>query len=236
MGTADEHEASQKFRSFKTRGITTMMMITGFLTIITLGHLYCAIFVLQVTSSMYKEIISLKRKKEKDDRIIFTWIDWYYFGVFAFFMIPKLFLRRILVEDMIEPGTFIYYVLYDYHNIISFNLFVMGILFFVWSLERGSYRYQFSRFAWSVLALILVFCLPSFISYNLYKGLFWFVLPHCCVISNDIFAYMFGFFFGKTPLIKLSPKKTWEGFLGGLLGTYALAYMVLLLLLNTIGN
>ena len=30
------------------------------------------------------------------------------------------------------------------------------------------------------------------------------------VIINDVMAYMFGFFMGKTPLIKLSPKKTWE--------------------------
>lgn len=35
------------------------------------------------------------------------------------------------------------------------------------------------------------------------------------IICNDVMAYMFGFFFGKTPLIKLSPKKTWEGFIGG---------------------
>ena len=28
-----------------------------------------------------------------------------------------------------------------------------------------------------------------------------------------------GFFFGRTPLIKLSPKKTWEGFSGGLVLT-----------------
>jgi len=35
------------------------------------------------------------------------------------------------------------------------------------------------------------------------------------VVMNDVMAYMFGFFFGKTPLIKLSPKKTWEGFIGG---------------------
>ena len=32
-------------------------------------------------------------------------------------------------------------------------------------------------------------------------------------------AYMFGFFFGRTPLIKLSPKKTWEGFIGGAFAT-----------------
>jgi CDP-diglyceride synthetase len=28
-----------------------------------------------------------------------------------------------------------------------------------------------------------------------------------------------GFFFGRTPLIALSPKKTWEGFVGGALLT-----------------
>lgn len=150
----------------------------------------------------------------------------YYFVVFAFFMLPKMFLRRIMVEEAIETGSFVHYVLYDYHNIICFNLYVFGILFFVWTLERGSYRYQFSRFAWSFLALILVFCLPIFTSYNLFKGLFWFVLPQFCVIANDICAYLFGFFFGKTPLIKLSPKKTWEGFIGGLISTYFLAFLV----------
>lgn len=35
------------------------------------------------------------------------------------------------------------------------------------------------------------------------------------IIINDIWAYIFGFFFGRTPLIKVSPKKTWEGFIGG---------------------
>ena len=39
------------------------------------------------------------------------------------------------------------------------------------------------------------------------------------IICNDIMAYMFGFFFGRTPLIKLSPKKTWEGFIGGAFAT-----------------
>ena len=39
------------------------------------------------------------------------------------------------------------------------------------------------------------------------------------VIINDIMAYMFGFFMGRTPLIKISPKKTWEGFIGGGIST-----------------
>ncbi|MBK8955888.1 MAG: phosphatidate cytidylyltransferase [Saprospiraceae bacterium] len=38
--------------------------------------------------------------------------------------------------------------------------------------------------------------------------------------SNDVFAYFTGRFFGKTPLAaQISPKKTWEGTLGGVLAT-----------------
>lgn len=191
-----------------------------------MGHVYCAILVLNLSFFMYKEIISLKRKDDKDKKNLFSWIDWYYFAAFAFLMIPNLFVRRVLVEGAIQSGTYLHLILYDYHKLISFGLFVFGILLFVWSLERGSYRYQFQRFAWSMLALILVFCVPTFISYNVYKGIFWFVFPQLCVICNDVMAYIFGIMFGKTPLIKLSPKKTWEGFIGGMLSTYVLAFVV----------
>lgn len=44
------------------------------------------------------------------------------------------------------------------------------------------------------------------------------------VICNDVFAYLCGFFFGRTPLIQLSPKKTVEGFVGALLCTLVLAF------------
>ncbi|GLC51062.1 hypothetical protein PLESTB_000461800 [Pleodorina starrii] len=35
-----------------------------------------------------------------------------------------------------------------------------------------------------------------------------------------------GFVFGRTPLIKLSPKKTWEGFIGGFAGTLVIAFFL----------
>ena len=154
-------------------------MISGFFLIITMGHVYCAILVLNIAFLMYKEIISLKRRedKEKKSGTLFSFIDWYYFAAFSFLMIPNLFVRRVLVEGAIPTGTFMHFILYDYHKLISFGLFMFGILLFVWSLEKGSYRYQFQRFAWSMLALILVFCVPTFILYNVYKGIFWFVFP-----------------------------------------------------------
>jgi len=54
---------------------------------------------------------------------------------------------------------------------------------------------------------------------NILHGLIWFLVPVSMIICCDIMSYMFGFFFGKTPLIKLSPKKTWEGFIGGAFST-----------------
>lgn len=46
------------------------------------------------------------------------------------------------------------------------------------------------------------------------------------IICCDIMSYVFGFFFGKTPLIKLSPKKTWEGFIGGAFSTVLFGIIV----------
>ncbi|KAL6990695.1 phosphatidate cytidylyltransferase [Sarracenia purpurea var. burkii] len=55
---------------------------------------------------------------------------------------------------------------------------------------------------------------------NSYLSLF--LLPASLIVINDIAAY----FFGRTPLIKLSPKKTWEGFIGASVTTIISAFML----------
>lgn len=54
---------------------------------------------------------------------------------------------------------------------------------------------------------------------NLWGDSVW-VYPMLIIISiwiNDTMAYIVGSFIGKTPLSKISPKKTWEGTVGGVI-------------------
>jgi phosphatidate cytidylyltransferase len=95
------------------------------------------------------------------------------------------------------------------------NLTLVGFVFFVMTLTPGAYAYQFTQFCWTHMTLLLVVFQAHFIINSIFEGLIWFFLPVCLVITNDIFAYICGMLWGRTPLIRLSPKKTVEGFIGG---------------------
>lgn len=52
------------------------------------------------------------------------------------------------------------------------------------------------------------------------KFIFTWFIPCSIIFSiwiNDTMAYLVGSFIGKTPLTKISPKKTWEGTIGGII-------------------
>uniref|UniRef100_A0A4W5PHZ4 Phosphatidate cytidylyltransferase n=1 Tax=Hucho hucho TaxID=62062 RepID=A0A4W5PHZ4_9TELE len=85
-------------------------------------------------------------------------------------------------------------------------------------------------FAWTHVTLLIVVTQSHLVIQNLFEGMIWFIVPISIVICNDIMAYLFGFFFGRTPLIKLSPKKTWEGFIGGFFGTLVCGFILAYLL------
>jgi phosphatidate cytidylyltransferase len=55
-------------------------------------------------------------------------------------------------------------------------------------------------------------------------GRFWLFIPLVSVALNDIAAFFCGKFLGRHKLIKLSPNKTVEGFLGGLVLNILMTY------------
>ena len=114
-----------------------------------------------------------------------------------------------------------------HHGFICFMLMVVGFLAFVLSLKQGYLKYQFRLFGWIVIATLLVSMQGWLMIHNLYEGLIWFIIPAFLIISNDIFAYLVGYFFGRHQLIALSPKKTWEGYIGGAIITFIFSLIVL---------
>lgn len=90
--------------------------------------------------------------------------------------------------------------------------------------NRSSLNYI--QFAWTHVTLLIFVTASYLIIQNLFEGLIWFIVPVSMIVCNDVMAYLFGTIYGKTPLIKLSPKKTWEGFIGGGLTTILLSAIV----------
>ena len=61
------------------------------------------------------------------------------------------------------------------------------------------------------------------------------MLPVILIASiwiNDTMAYIVGSFIGKTPFSKISPKKTWEGYIGGAISTCLFSIIVISLLFS----
>lgn len=69
-------------------------------------------------------------------------------------------------------------------------------------------------------AIFVVSYVPFLLSFiaiflNQYQGYLRVLLFFAFVIANDTFGYIAGVFFGKHPMLsKVSPKKSWEGFIG----------------------
>lgn len=125
----------------------------------------------------------------------------------------------VLVDRVLLPFA-------TYHRFISFVLYVIGFVFFVANLKKGLYKRQFRQFGWMHMALLFVVFQSHFIVNNILEGLIWFFIPTSLVICNDIFAYICGFFWGRHSLIRLSPKKTVEGFVGGWICTMIFGLLV----------
>lgn len=132
-------------------------------------------------------------------------------------------LEAIYLLNLVRfPGQFIV--------LSSFALFLLIFLIFIYELFSKSEK-PFNNLAFIVLGMIYIgfpFALLSFVamgrgSYypNIVFGL---LLVTWC---SDTAAYLVGSMFGKTPLLpRISPKKTWEGTLGGAMVTLLFTFVL----------
>ena len=104
-------------------------------------------------------------------------------------------------------------------GVATFSMYVTTFLVSVWTLQRNHVKFQLNQLCWTLCVLFLTIGQLKYIMHNVYNGLFWFTYPVLLVVVNDIMAYVCGMSFGRKfinrEFLKLSPNKTWEGFIGG---------------------
>lgn len=215
---------NQKWKNWITRFIFGSLMIVTFSYIIYLGPWAIVLLVLGIELKCFQELITIGHVVYKSHHLpAFRSLSWYFlltsnYYLYGESMIEKfnMFLRR---DVFLRPFVV-------YHRFISFSLYTAGFVAFVLTLKKTYYLKQFTLFGYTHLGLVLVVTVSNLMILNVFEGLVWFLLPNALIICNDIMAYMFGFFFGRTRLIQLSPKKTWEGFIGGAVSTVAFAFLL----------
>ncbi|XP_018027743.1 phosphatidate cytidylyltransferase, photoreceptor-specific isoform X1 [Hyalella azteca] len=214
-----------RWRNWVIRGVFTWLMIGFFCLIIWVGPLALMATTLVVQVWCFKEIINIGYTVYRMHGLPwFRSLSWWFLITSNYF-----FYGESLVADyfgVIFSKSALLRWSISYHRFISFFMYIIGFVWFVLSLKKRYYMRQFSLFAWTHVALLIVVTQSYLIIINIFQGMIWFIVPVSMIIINDVMAYMFGFFFGKTPLIQLSPKKTWEGFIGGGISTVILGMLM----------
>ncbi|GAA5905066.1 hypothetical protein JCM6882_002431 [Rhodosporidiobolus microsporus] len=247
--TGADHDPNKKIKAIIQRTVWGVVMAGGAIGLVAMGHVYVVALVFLVQAVVFKELTGLfdagysgahateegkitrtpereaKRKGRKEERERWSRrMAWYFFSVTNYYLYGEsliyYFKHVLTIQASFLPTA---YSFAQHHRLISFGLYTIGFVSFVATLSRSSLRRQFGLFGWIHMSLLLIVVSSHFIVNNILEGMIWFWVPASLVIINDVAAYVCGMLFGRHQLIKLSPKKTVEGFVGAFFVTIVFA-------------
>ncbi|CAI5784724.1 Phosphatidate cytidylyltransferase [Podarcis lilfordi] len=177
-------------------------MIAVFSLIIYMGSFMLMLLVMSIQVKCFHEIITIGYRVYRSYELPwFRTLSWYFLLCVNYFFygetVADYFATFVQRREQLQ-------FLIRYHRFISFTLYLAGFCLFVLSLVKRHYRLQFYMFAWTHVTLLIIVTQSHLVIQNLFEGMIWFLVPISSVVCNDIAAYIFGFFFGRTPLIKVA--------------------------------
>lgn len=162
---------SARWRNWVIRGIFTWLMIGLFCVLISAGPLALMVTTLIVQVKCFEEIINIGYAVYRIHGLPwFRSLSWYFLITSNYF-----FYGESLVDyfGVVINRTDYLRVLITYHRFISFCLYIVGFVWFVLSLVKKYYMKQFSLFAWTHVALLIVVTQSYLIIQNIFEGLIW---------------------------------------------------------------
>ncbi|KAK9510870.1 hypothetical protein O3M35_005559 [Rhynocoris fuscipes] len=189
------------------------------------GPISIAIGALAVETICFLEVINIYLNTTKlQSKWFFKSLAAYFYLVINYFLFVSLIIDKSACIDKVCYMLFDYYS--PYHINISFITYLIGFICFIINIPIDN-TVDYLLFFSCLHTIFIVISIPAHLAIvNLLYGRLWILIPLLLTNINDILAYTFGKLFGKTPLIKISPKKTWEGFIGGAVFTVILAHFI----------
>ncbi len=143
-----------------------------------------------------------------------------------------------ITEFVLDVLGFVVFILPSYYNNVNYMLtsalFVVAFAFIVvFNFDNIKFTTIASQIAFGIYILIgfgSILRFKNLLPYNTYgwDGAFLLVCTAAVAWGGDVFAYFSGYFFGKHKLAPtLSPKKTIEGAIGGIVGSVCLTWLIL---------
>lgn len=216
------------WKTFRTRALTAIIFAAVMLTGILLSQWTFLILFSVIHFGCWREYFKLL---EKIHKTTYHWLIRLGFMIFGYaimlwFCGPQFHIQDYrLKEDLALPVSVAGVVmlvlgifLTKKINVKAFGTAFLGLLYISvsWGMMMSLY---FSQIIESVQTKPAANT-PSHIIYDISKGWIFPLLIICSIWITDTMAYIVGSLIGKTPLSKISPKKTWEGTIGGIiLGT-----------------
>jgi len=143
-----------RWKNWVIRGVFTWLMIGGFGLIIYGGPLALMLTTLCVQVKCFSEIINIGYAVYRVHNLPwFRSLSWYFLVTSNYFFYGESMMDYFAV---LINRTEVLPLLVRYHRFISFSMYVIGFVWFVLSLVKKYYMRQFSLFAWTHVALLIV--------------------------------------------------------------------------------
>jgi len=225
QGVGEKHQKhdESKMCKFLTRASYGFIMIGSIFGVIYSGHFYICVFVALCQIMLFRELVTVRYNAYfhiiQENIPLFRTTQWLWFFTAVFYTYSD------FVVEIIKSNTGLHYLLKQAEILgpLSFAFYAMTFVTTIATMQIGHIGFQLNQLSWTIVVLCLTVGQMKYIMHNVYNGLIWFTLPAGLVVANDTFAYFAGMTCGRKfirkPFISLSPNKTWEGFIGGAIGT-----------------
>lgn len=166
--------------------------------------------------------------------VIFTLFASHEWFIGLFFILALItlneFLRIIKVKSFIPylllAGTLFFFSYKEIDMVAIYILLIATIFVNLFLFREVLVLYKFSLFEKRRYLYIFFYIINGFVFLTLIPPKF-IIGVFILIWSNDTFAYLIGKRFGKRKLIeRISPKKTLEGFFGGIIGTIIAGFFI----------